>query len=125
DVTTRPAPATTIAKPVVTTPMVIPVPSTTLSPPPKNPPPESDAVVEAMTFRGHKGGVFGVAVSRSGKTILSVSDDRGVLNYSPQERGKHGLLHKLGSPGVAGVLCNDDRGAGFCGGGRARGSEPP
>ena len=79
--------------------------------------PESDEVTEPITFRGHKGGVFGVAVSRTGKTILSISDDQNVLHYSPGERGKHGQLHRLGSPGVAVVLCNDDRDAVFCDGG--------
>jgi hypothetical protein len=88
-------------------------------PPPKDPksPPATDEPVTAMTFRGHNGGVFGLAVSRSGRTILSVSDDQAVLQYSPQERGKHGLVHKLGSPGLAVALCDEDRTAVFCDGG--------
>jgi WD40 repeat protein len=75
------------------------------------------AFTEAITFKGHVGSVYAVAVSRSARTILSVSDDRGVLHYSPDERGKHGQLHKLQSPGIAVALCNDDRDAVFCDGG--------
>jgi WD domain, G-beta repeat len=89
------------------------------APPPKKDPGPADPVAftEAMTFTGHVGSVYGVAVSRSARTILSVSDDRGVLHYSPDEKGKHGQLHKLQSPGVAVALCNDDRDAVFCDGG--------
>jgi hypothetical protein len=119
--TVRPAvhttPATTVPKPVATR-ATTPGKVTETAPPQKNTkPPESDGPVPAMTFRGHNGGVFGVAVSRSGKTILSISDDRAVLQYSPKERGKHGVVHKLGSPGLAVVLCDDDRLAAFCDGG--------
>jgi WD40 repeat protein len=115
--TVRPTPATTVSNPVATR-TTAPGKVTETAPPPKNPvPPGSDDPVPAMTFRGHSGGVFGVAVSRSGKTILSISDDRAVLQYSPQERGKHGVVHKLGSPGLAVALCDNDRVAVFCDGG--------
>ena len=112
----RPVTTTTVPKPVVTKP---PAPPDDPPPPKPKPTPESDEVTEPITFRGHKGGVFGVAISRSGKTILSISDDQNVLHYSPGERGKHGQLHRLASPGVAVVLCNDDRDAVFCDGGEA------
>ena len=117
DPPTHAATTATIPKPAVSEPAVS---KTTPEggPPPKNPkPPESDEPPAAMTFRGHNAGVVGVAVSRSGKTILSVGEDQAVLHYSPQEPGKHGLLHKLGSPGVAIALCDDDRTAVFCDGG--------
>ncbi|HJZ90863.1 MAG TPA: hypothetical protein VKE40_08315 [Gemmataceae bacterium] len=89
------------------------------APPPKKDPGPADPVTftEPITFKGHLGSVYGVAVSRSARTILSVSDDRGVLHYSPEEKGKHGQLHKLQSPGVAVAMCNDDRDAVFCDGG--------
>jgi hypothetical protein len=109
---------TTVPKTAVTT-TAEPKKDPNVAPPPKDPksPPVSDEPVMAMTFRGHNGGVFGLAISRSGKTILSVSDDQAVLHYSPQERGKHGLVHKLGSPGLAVALCDEDRTAVFCDGG--------
>jgi hypothetical protein len=88
-------------------------------PKPKEKDPEPAEAIAAMTFRGHQGSVYSVALSRNGKTILSTSDDRNVLRYSPAEPGKHSQIHKLGSPGVAVALCNEDRTAAFCDGGEA------
>jgi WD40 repeat protein len=76
-----------------------------------------ESVTELATFRGHKGGVYGVAVSRSGKTMLSVSDDQTVLSYSLAEPDKHSQVHRLMSPGIGVVLANNDRDAIFCDGG--------
>jgi hypothetical protein len=87
--------------------------------PPKAKDPDPPEAVGPVTFRGHKESVRGVAVSRTGKTILSASDDRGVLRYSPDDPGKHAQIHRLTSPGVAVALCNDDRTAAFCDGGDA------
>jgi hypothetical protein len=79
--------------------------------------PAAPDVSRAMTFQGHKGSVYGVAVNRTALTILSISDDRTVLHYSPREPEKHGVIHKLISPGVAVTFCNEDRDAVFCDGG--------
>jgi WD domain, G-beta repeat len=100
----------------------LPPPIKTPPTPPKKPPEPptaSEDVVEPVTFRGHKGGVLGLAVSRNGKSIVSISDDQNALHYSPAERGKHSQLHHLASPGIGIVLCNDDRDAAFCDGGEA------
>ncbi|HVK08461.1 MAG TPA: hypothetical protein VM597_06750, partial [Gemmataceae bacterium] len=86
-------------------------------PPEPDPKPPSVTFTEAMAFRGHNGGVYGIAVSRTGRTILSVSDDRAVLVYAPGEKENGGVLHKLMSPGMAVALCNQDRDAVFCDGG--------
>lgn len=90
-------------------------------PEPKPPPPEPEDVVRPATLRGHKGGsVYGVAVGRDGQTILSISDDRNVLSHSRHEPGKAPRsLHRLISPGLAVVFCNDDKYAAFCDGGEA------
>ena len=84
------------------------------------PSPAPDDVVRPVTLRGHKGGsAYGVAVSSDGQTILSISDDRSVLTHSRVEPGKARSLHRLMSPGLAVVLCNDDKYAVFCDGGDA------
>jgi WD40 repeat protein len=85
--------------------------------PEKIEPKPKDSFTEPITFRGHKGSVYGVAVNRTAMTILSISDDRTVLHYAPNEPDKHGVIHKLISPGVAVVFCNEDRDAVFCDGG--------
>lgn len=97
--------------------VIVPEPTPPVGPA-KDPklPPRSDETVGPVTFKGHTGGAYGVAVSRSGKTILSISDDRAVLHYSPREKDKHGLIHKFGSPGQAVAFCNEDREAVFCDG---------
>ena len=84
---------------------------------PKPPPPEANEFTTPVSFRGHQGGVYGVAVNRTGKTIFSVSEDQHVFHYTPKEAGKHGQIHKLVSPGVAIALRNEDRDLIFCDGG--------
>jgi WD40 repeat protein len=74
------------------------------------------AFTRTITFRGHKGGVLGLAVTGSGQTILSVSDDKAIIHYASSEPGRHRRLHELNSPGVAVVLCDQDRQAVFCDG---------
>lgn len=92
-------------------PKLVPMPKTEAKLPPK-----ASAFTEAITFGGHQGGVASLAISRNTKTILSTSDDRNVLQYSPHEATKHRLVHKLLSPGVAVAFCNNDRDAVFCDG---------
>ncbi len=81
------------------------------------PPPVVNEFTKPVTFRGHQGGVYGVAVSRSGKTILSTSDDRNVFQYTPLDESKHTLVQRMLSPGINVALCSDDREAAFCDGG--------
>ena len=63
------------------------------------PPPVVNEFTKPVTFRGHQGGVYGVAVSRSGKTILSTSDDRNVFQYTPLDEGKHVLVQAFAFSG--------------------------
>jgi len=72
---------------------------------------------QLVSFSGHKGGVYGLTVSRSAETILSVSDDMTILRYSPSEPGKRKQIHRLLSPAIAVTVCNEDREAVFCDGG--------
>src|SRR5262245_59785027 len=80
-------------------------------------PPDPGVFAEPVTFRGHTGGALGVAVSRSAKMIFSVGDDRNIVQYAPDDKGKHRQVHRLQSPGLAVTLCNDDRDVVFCDGG--------
>lgn len=90
-------------------------------PPPKKEPPKTepkpDEVIVPVTFQGHKGGVTGLAISPTGQTILTVSDDQTVLHHAPAEPEKHGQLHRLGSPGFAVALADNGRLAAFADGG--------
>lgn len=101
-------------KPPDTVPDPVPV-----VPKPKPKPPEPAEFAEPIAFSGHKGGVYSLAVSQTGKTILSVSDDMTVRHYTPKDPDKNGILRKLMAPGVAVALCNQDRLAVFCDGGEA------
>jgi hypothetical protein len=90
-----------------------------IDPKPKVDPKPQEPVefISRITLRGHQGGVYGVAVSRTGKTVLSIGEDRNVLQHSPQDEAKAAHIHKLLSPGVGIALCRDDRDAVFCDGG--------
>jgi hypothetical protein len=90
-----------------------------VDPKPKNDPKPPDAVEFSgpVTLRGHQGGVYGVAVGRNGKTVLSVGEDRNVLQHAPRDEAKAAHVHKLLSPGVGVALCREDHDAVFCDGG--------
>lgn len=89
-----------------------------VDPKPKEPkPPETLELTTPITLRGHQGGVYGVAISRTGKTVLTIGEDRNVLQHAPKEEAKAAHVHKLLSPGVGIALCREDRDAVFCDGG--------
>ena len=93
-----------------------------VDPAPKKDPPPPVKVSEfrkPILLKGHQGGVYGLAVSRNAKWILSISDDRYVLRYSPGDADKPDSLFRLSAPGLAIALCNKDREAVFCDGGEA------
>ena len=80
-------------------------------------PPKKIEFAEILAFRGHKEGVLNLALTRSGKSFLSISSDKSVLLHAVSGGG-FSRLHKLNSEGVGVALCDDDKEAIFCDGGQ-------